>query len=285
VVLASVGSGIVQGAIIALMALGFTVIFQATAVVNFANGPMMVLGANFGFEAYVHLHWPFALAVGLSMVAGALIGIGADILVIGPLRRADLLMQVMALVALSLVLNGVVQHAFGATPRTLPAFAPTVAAVKYVRWSVTDVIILGVTAIAVCAITVFNNRTAAGLAMRATASDREGAELVGISPTRVALLAWAAGGALTALAGTLVLPQTALVPGIGDTYTFLAFAAVVLGGFGSVPGAVIGGLTIGVADALVSQFIASGYEPLVSLVIMAAILVVRPSGLLGRQPA
>jgi branched-chain amino acid transport system permease protein len=278
---ASLGAGIVQGAIIAMAATGFTLIYNATGVVNFANGPMMVFGANVGFIFYATLHWPFALSAVMAVAAGAVLGAVTDRVVIAPLRQATLLMQVMSLVALALVLDSLLRLTFGAQPRNLPAFASTVATVPGLGWSPTDLIVMGVTLVVTTLLALFLRRTKAGLAMRATASNHVGVGLIGINPRNVALLSWTLGGGLTALAGILILPQVALVPGVGATLTFLGFAAVVLGGFGSLPGAVLGGLLIGVVDALVGHFIAAGYEPFVSLAIMMLVLAIRPAGLLG----
>jgi branched-subunit amino acid ABC-type transport system permease component len=285
VLASSLGAGVVEGVIIALAAVGFTVIYDATGVVNFANGAYMVVGANIAFELDASLHWPFVISLLAAVACGGVLGMATDRLVIAPLRNATVLMQVMALVALSQAMDGIIQHTFGSAPRSLPAFAGTVAIIGGVRWSATDVIVIAVTVVVIACVSVFLRTTRLGLAMRATASSRTGVGLVGINPLTISLLCWGLGGALTALGGVLILPQVSLTPGIGDTLTFLAFAAVVLGGFGSLPGAIAGGLILGIVQTLVDEFVASGYDPFVSLVIMVLVLMVRPTGLLRVRAA
>lgn len=281
--LAILGSGIVEGFVIALVAIGFTIIYNATRVVNFANGQFMSAGAYVGWAITVGLHWSYAIAIPAGVLTGALAGVVSDRVVIAPLRRATLLTQVMALLALSNVLDGTFVHLFGPETKSLPPYASWAGIVPGLNWSSTDLVIIATTIGVVGALVTFLYATEAGTRVRATADNPVGASIVGINPAWVALQAWALGGAISALGGLLILPKLVLEPTIGPDLTFVAFAGVVLGGFGSLSGAVIGGLLIGVAQAAVSGLLSAGYEPLVSLAVMLLVLTVRPSGLIGER--
>lgn len=280
---AVIGSGLVQGFAIALVAVSFTVIYNATRVVNFANGQLMVLGAYIGWLVYARAGLPFALAVPAALAGGVLLGIFADRVVIGPLRGATLLTQVIALLALAEVVEGSYLQVFGAERISFPPYAGMVAQVPGLNWSATDLVIMVTCALLILGLVLYLYRTDAGAIIRATADNPVGASLVGINPRRVALVAWGIGGALAALSGVLLVPKFILAPDIGPQLTFAAFAAVVLGGFGSLTGAVVGGLFIGLADALIAGMFAAGYEPLVSLVAMLLVLTIRPTGLVGER--
>jgi branched-chain amino acid transport system permease protein len=276
---------VVSGLVIAMAAVSFTVIFNATGVVNYANGQFILLGGYLSWTFEVTVGLPFLAAVPLILVISAALGVLVDWFVIGPLRDSTLLVQVTALVALTSVLNGVFQKTFSSEPRNLPNYLGNKAIVPGVNWSATDIAIMVVTVMLILLIVAFLYGTRAGSYARATADNRLAAGLVGIDPRRVATAAWAAGGAVAALAGVLLLPKQLLVPGSGLSLTLLAFGAVVLGGFGSLPGAIVGGLIIGLADAAVAQTLGGGWDSLVVLVLMLVILTARPTGLLQKAAA
>ena len=278
--LSALGGGVVSGLVIAMAAVSFTVIYNATGVVNYANGQFILLGGYLSWYFEVSLGLPFLVSVPLILLVSAILGALVDGLVIGPLRDSTLLVQVTALVAITSVLNGVYQKTFGSDPRNLPNYLGDRAIVPGVNWSATDIAIMVVTVVLIGGIVAFLYGTRAGSYARATADNRMAAGLVGIDPRRVATLAWGVGGAVAALAGVLLLPKQLLVPGSGLSLTLLAFGAVVLGGFGSLTGAVVGGLIIGLADAVVAQTIGGGWDSLVVLVLMLVILSARPTGLL-----
>jgi len=140
-----------------------------------------------------------------------------------------------------------------------------------------------VSVVLVAVLTVFLRGTSIGLQMRMVASNPAGAVVTGVNPARMSTLAWSIGGALAALSGALIFPTYLLAPGLGQQYTFDSFAAVVLGGFGSLPGAVIGGLVIGVVQSLIASTIGASYGAFVSLGVMLVILLARPVGLLGAR--
>lgn len=281
--LAVLGSGIVQGLAIALVAAGFTIIYNATKVVNFANGQLMVLGGYVGWFLYSSHQMPFLVAVVGAIASGMLLGIFSDRLVIGPLRNATLLTQVIALLALTRVLDALYIQIFGAEAKSFPPYAQTLALVPGFNWSQMDLIIMATCIVVAGLLFLFLYKTNLGTYIRATADNPVGASLVGINPRTIALAAWGIGGGLAALSGVLLIPKYLLTPSIGPNLTFDAFAAVIIGGFGSLSGAIVGALAIGVGEALVAGYFAAGYEPLVSLAVMLAVLTIRPTGLIGER--
>ena len=282
-ILPAIGAGIVQGTALALVAVGFTLIYRATKVLNFANGQQMLLGGYVLWFLDAKFGLPFLAAAPLAVAVGFLVGVAMDRLVIGPLRQASLFMQVIALLAVARLLDGFYLQFFGPDSKHLPAYVSAEGFIPGLSWSEMDLAILLVSALSIGLLVVILYRTRLGDEMRATADNALAASLVGVNPTVVGIAAWGIGGALATLSGVMLLPKFLLGGSIAFTVTFNAFAAVTIGGVGSLAGAVVGGLVIGVADALVGNLIAAGYEPLVSLAIMILVFTIRPTGIVGER--
>lgn len=280
---AVIGSALVQGFALVLVATGFTVVYRATGVLNFATGEQLVLGGYVGYLLYDDEHLPFVVTVVLVIVIGAAAGAVVDRIVLGPVARATVLTQVIVLLALSQALDAAYLEVFGPEPTNSVPYASTRAIVPGLNLSTLDLIVIGTSAVSLIALYLFLYTSSVGMWMRATASNRAGASLVGINPRVISTLSWVIGGALTALAGCVILPKYVLTPTAGTTFTFSAFAAVTLGGFGSVIGAAVGSLVISLVDAVVGSVFASGYEPLVALITMLVVLAVAPTGIIGER--
>jgi branched-chain amino acid transport system permease protein len=277
----AIGSGLVQGCALALVAAGFTVIYRATGLINFANGQQLVFGGYIGWWLVTHQHFPFWLAALCAVLGGFLLGVAIERLVIGGVRKADLLPQVIVLFALAQALDGGFIDIFGAQAKATPAYAGQTAIVPGLNFSATDIVIICVTAGTLTLLGLLLYRTDIGARMRANADNEIGTRLVGINPRTMAMTAWGIGGAFASLSGAVIVPEHLLSPEIGSTFTFNAFAAVGIGGVGSVWGAVAGGLFVGVAEAVVATELNAGYESLVSVAVMIVVLTLRPTGLLG----
>ena len=165
----SIGSGITDGVIVSLVAVGFTLIVLATGVINFANGQFMVIGGYIGYVLYAEHGVPFIIAVAAAVAGGALVGVLTDRIVIAPVRGRSLLIQVMALIALTSVLNGVFLLIFGSDDTIIPPYLSTLAVVPGLGWSWLDVSILGVTGVVMALLITLLYRTELGLTMRGTA--------------------------------------------------------------------------------------------------------------------
>jgi branched-chain amino acid transport system permease protein len=280
---AIIGSALVQGFALILVATGFTVVYRATGVLNFATGEQLVLGGYAGYLLYDDAHVPFVVTVLLVILIGAFAGAVVDRVVLGVVARASVLTQVIVLLALAQALDAAYLEIFGPEPTNSVPYASTRAIVPGLNLSTLDLIVIGTSVASLLALYLFLYTTSMGMWMRATASNRAGAGLVGINPRLISTVSWVIGGALTALAGCMILPKYVLTPTAGTTFTFSAFAAVTLGGFGSVIGAAVGSLLISLVDAVVGAELASGYEPLVALVTMLVVLALLPTGIIGER--
>ncbi|MEW2507517.1 branched-chain amino acid ABC transporter permease [Amycolatopsis sp. NPDC047767] len=279
---ATFGTGIVNGFALALVSLGFTLVYRATGVVNFANGSQMVLGGYVAWELGSHGFPAWVVMLG-AVAAGVASGVVVDQIALRPLRGASLLAQIIVLIAVTEVAGGLFLSSFGAEAKTMTPYAGRSPIVPGLGWSASDLVLMAVSFVLVAGLTLVLRGTSAGLRMRLVASNRLGATVVGVNPARVSTLAWCVGGGLAALSGALIFPTYLLSPDLGQQYTFDSFAAVVLGGFGSLPGAAVGGVLIGVVQSVVSGAIGASYSAFVSLGVMLVILLTRPTGLFGAR--
>jgi branched-chain amino acid transport system permease protein len=277
-------SGITSGSIYALIALGFGIIHNATGVVNFAQGEFVMLGAfsmiSLSQTAGLPMAIAFALAVIIVMVVGWL-------LEAGPIRRArsrNILILVMITVGASITMRETAMLIWGKTPRTLPPFSgeqPLVlgsaAILPQTLW------ILAITCVVVVALSFFFSRTMVGKAMRAAAENRRGAALIGIAVNRMTLLSFVLSGGIGAIAGIIITPITTMSYNAGIMLALKGFSAAILGGYGSMRGAVVGGLLLGTLESLGAGYISSAYKDAFAFLILLLVLFIRPAGLFGKE--
>lgn len=276
-------SGLMVGAIYGLVALGFTLIFNASDVINFAQGEFVMLGGMItvsGVAAGLPLPVAGILAVAVAVAAGLLL----DRLAIRPARGAGAIELIIITIGAALVIRGLVQVVLDKEFHTLPGFsgdAPLriggASVLPQTLW------ILGGTAAILAALWWFMNRTLSGKALRATAANRLAADLVGIDTRFVTTLAFAVSAAIGALAGLLVTPVTLTNYDIGTMLALKAFVAAVLGGMGNPAGAVLGGLLLGLIEALAAGYVSSAYKDAAAIVVLILFLFLRPGGLLGSR--
>jgi branched-chain amino acid transport system permease protein len=275
-------SGVTNGSIYALIALGFCLIQNATGLVNFAQGDFVMLGAMIAISLLSVAHLPAPLAFLLSIGAVALIGI---VLEWGPIRHSknrDILTLVMITIGASIAFRGAGMMIWGKSAQIFaplggetPIFFLKAAILPQSLW------ILGICVIVLCGLYLFFHRTLVGKAMRAAADNPYGAVLIGISVRRLVALAFALSGALGAMAGILITPITSMSYDAGLMLGLKGFSAGILGGYGSTLGAVAGGLLLGVLESFGAGFISSAYKDAIAFLILLAILFVRPAGLFG----
>jgi branched-chain amino acid transport system permease protein len=282
--------GISLGATYALVALGFVVIYRSSEVINFAQGAMLLLGAYLISWFAVDVNMPFALAVLAAMVALAVFGAGFHSAALKPVSGQPTFVPVMITIGAGIAVAALVESIFGGNPRLLgdplgsSSFHLGGVTITWVKlWGIV------VTGVAVAAYFAFDRRTRWGLAMRATAGDEEATLSVGVPVRRVHALTWAIAGALATLGGLFLAGfPSAPQPSLGDA-ALRAFPAVVLGGLSSPVGAVIGGLLIGVVEVMTSGYapasLGTNFYEVAPYIVMIAILLVRPYGLLGSAPA
>lgn len=279
-------SGVTSGSIYALIALGFCLIQNATGLVNIAQGEIVMLGAMVMATLHQGMGLPMPAALALAICAGA----GAGLLLEwGPIRRSrsrDVLTLVLITVGMSITYRGAAMEIWGKGARSLaplggdnPILFMRAAILPQALW------ILGISSATVALLYFFFQRTLTGKAMRAAADNPTGAVLIGISVHRIVALAFGLSGALGALAGILVAPLAGMSYDAGLMYALKGFAAAILGGYGSTLGAVVGGLLLGILEAMGAGFISSAYKDAIAFVILLGILFVRPSGLFGSAQA
>jgi len=299
-------NGLAIGSVYAIFALGYTLIFSVLRIINFAQGAVFTLGAyftyaltgsRFGFNgllknAALPFHLPFIAALlGGAVLAGAS-GVLVERLAFRPLRarNADPLLSLVSSLGVAVALVNIIQYLFGAEMYSYPAdpfgrLAPAVnfaSAAEPVLIRTVQVIIFGVSMVIVVLLTCFMNLTRTGKALRAVAEDTTTASLLGINTGRLIVLTFFVSGFLGGVAGTLVgLSVSIAGPYFGIAFGLKGLAVIVLGGLGDIPGAVLGGLVIGLAEAFVpSQYVA--YRDAVPFALLFCVLLLRPQGILGR---
>jgi branched-chain amino acid transport system permease protein len=288
-------NGIHLGSIYALIALGYTMVYGVLRLINFAHGDVYMVGAYLGLvlTAWVgadqHPGLGMALVVMCGTMAGcALLGLVIERFAYRPLRRAPRLTALITAIGVSLLLENVIQHprVFGPDPRYYPKLIPSHPLFQTASVTLqTDSAIITASAMALMAVLWYIvTRTKMGKAMRAVSYDREAALLMGINTDRVIAFTFALGSALAGAAGFLypALSHTRVEPLMGVLLGLKAFVAAVLGGIGSVPGAMVGGLIMGVAEYAVVGIGQGDWRDAVAFVILIVILLVRPAGLFGR---
>lgn len=277
-------SGITNGSIYALIALGFCLIQNATGLVNFAQGDFVMLGAMVMITLYQVAHLPMPLAFLLSCIATAVVGIALQE---GPLRHSrnrDILTMVMITVGASIAFRGAGMLIWGKSARIFPPLGGE-SPILFMNAAVLpqSLWILALTLAVLGLLYLFFHRTLIGKAMRGAADNPYGASLVGISVRRVVALAFALSGALGAMAGVLITPVTSMSYDAGLMLGLKGFAAAILGGYGSSLGAVVGGVLLGVLESLGAGFVSSAYKDAIAFVILLIILFIRPAGLFGSE--
>jgi branched-chain amino acid transport system permease protein len=275
-------SGLANGAILALAALGFVLIYKASGVINFAQGHFLLVGAYVVWALTVDagLHW--AVAVSGAILVAIALGLTVERFILRPLVGEPTISVIMVTIGLAQVLGALVQIIWGTFPQVFPAFIPddTVtiggAVVGENRlWA------LALAGVALAAFGLFFQRSRHGIAMRAVADDQQAALTMGISVRRTFALAWALAGVSAVVGGMLV---ANLIGVSGDVANFglLVFPVVILGGLDSVPGAVVGGCIIGLLEAYTGGYVGEGLDSVIPYIALVAILLVRPYGLFGQ---
>lgn len=279
--LTEVVNGLVLGSIYGLIAVGYTMVWRVLKFINFAHGEVYMLGA-FGAYALYTAGWPLVIALVGGVLIGGLTGVAMERLAYRPLRQAPVLNLLLAAVGVSVFLQHAAQLIWGAKSRPLPAPFPA-GGIELANVSVTyhDISIMLIAVASMVAFERFINRTMLGKAMRAAAEDLETAELMGIDIDRVITSTFFLGSILGALAGILVAPLYFVNPRMGIMANLKGFTASVLGGMGSIRGALVGGLLLGVTENVAAGLISSGYRDAIAMVVLLVVLLVRPWGLFG----
>ena len=278
-------SGVAQGCIYGLIALGFVLIYKATETVSFAQGDLMMVGAFIGLACMAFLGVPFWLAVPISIAGMAAIGFSTERVVIRPILGEPAFSIVMLTVGIGYVARGLVTMipAIGTETHVLPVpYKNVTYNAGGLVLAAEQLVVIGVTA-ALCALlyAVFRY-TRVGVAMQAASQNQLAAYYMGIPVRRLNALVWAIAAMVAAIAGLLLAPITFVHANMGFI-GLKAFPAAVVGGFGSLPGAIVGGLIIGVVESYAGFFLPEGFKDIAAYVVVLIMLMVKPNGLFGER--
>ena len=278
-------SGLSLGSIYALIALGYTMVYGIAKMLNFAHGDIIMVGAYAVITAVFTMGLPPFIAILISIALCALLGIVIEFFAYRPLRQAQPLAVLITAIGVSYLLQNLALLIYGSEQKAFPTIValPTV----HIGGVYIDGITLAtlvVTAVIMVALSLFINKTRMGKAMRAVSEDKEAAELMGISVNRTITVTFAIGSALAGVAAifygaayTYIRPTTGAMPGIK------AFTAAVFGGIGSIPGAMLGGILLGVIEQLSKTYISTLWADAIVFGVLVVVLVVKPTGLLGKK--
>jgi branched-chain amino acid transport system permease protein len=276
-------NGMTLGGVYSLVALGLTLVYGVMAVPNFAHGAFYMVGAFVVFYLTTRLQWGYWAAVGGAALFVAAMAVLAEQLVFRPLRSAPELSPMIAAIGLLLFLEAGAQLLWGTDFHRMTPPYPGVVEWAGVIASIQRLLIVFGAFGLVLALHMFLQHTVAGATILAVAQNREGAALAGIDPRKVEMGTFAISGALAAVAAALYVPINLVYPAMGQLVILKAFVIIILGGMGSVPGAVVGGLIIGLAESFGAFYVSPDYQDLIAFVLLVVILSLRPQGIFARE--
>jgi len=276
-------NGLVLGGTYALLGIGLTLIFGLMNVVNFAHGEFYTLGAYATFAALTLADLNFFAALGLAIVCGLVVGAVTELLLVRPLRRESIDTVMLVMIGVWIAMQNSELLVWGGVAKSIPhPFSTTPLTLGGVSLAPLRLFVLVAALGLIVGAHLLIHRTRLGRAMRATFQDADTAALMGVRIRRIYTATFAIGSGLAAAAGALLGPIFIAYPSMGDLASLKAFSVVILGGLGNIAGATVGGLVLGVAEELGAGYVSSGYRDAVGFVIIIAVLLLRPSGLIAR---
>ncbi len=275
-------NGVALGSVYSLVALGLTLVYGVLKVPNFAHGALYMAGAYVAFVMLTSLGSGYVVAIVAAVAVVALLGAVMEWVVFRPLEGKSPVHAMIAALGVLFFLEGTADVIWGADFRQVPT--PLDGVVSMAGINITEQRLLVVVAAVVTMLALYwlLKRTLIGMSIEAMAQDREGALLVGIDTRRVALVTFALSGVLAAIAGSLIAPLVLVFPTMGAVIVLKAFVIVILGGMGSVPGAIVGGYLLALAETMAGTYVAFAFSELIAFAMLVLVLVVRPTGLFAK---
>ncbi len=277
-------NGVISGSIYALIAIGFTVIYRTVKFFHFAHGVVYTMGAYLAYTFFILLNIHFIISFFLSIIITSILGIAIDRFVYYPLRQknASNLIFLLASFGVFILLQNLIQLIYGAQILSIRT-GPIKEGNHFLGAVITDmqILILIASIVLMILVWIFIQKTKIGKAMRAVADDPIAANVVGINPERIIMISFAIGSALAGAAGILISFETNIEPTMGFSALLKGIIASIIGGIGSIPGAVLGGLFLGLAENLGIWKISSGWKDCIAFAILIIFLLIRPWGFLG----
>jgi branched-chain amino acid transport system permease protein len=274
--------GLGMGAVYALVAMGFSIVYRTMGLVNFAHADVVMIGAFLAATLFVTMHLPFAVAITAAVLLTAVIGLGIE-RILRPLESKDLNLMLIGTIGFGIMLQSVAILIWGSFGVAVPTPIPNVPIdVGGIIVTTYQLFVLAVSGIVMFLLYLFLDRTKLGTAMQAAAMDRSAATAMGVNVSTSNAIAFAIGSGIAAVAGALVGPLLYVNPALGVYVGIKGFAAAILGGFGSIPGAIVGGLIFGLIEAFSSGPL-SAYSELLTFVVFALAMMVRQTGIFGER--
>ena len=275
-------NGVAIGGVYVLIALGLTTVFGILGIAHFAHGSVSMFGGYLVFFLVAMQGVPLLLAILIALAVGFLLGILIELLAYRPVRNASHINAFIVALGLTMMVEGLNLEFFGHEQVVIPTNLSRVFTFGGITIPELRLYVIISAALLVLAMTIFVEKTKTGQAIRAVAENRNAAILMGVNVNFITLVVFAISTALGVCAGVMVGALFAIAPGIGEGLVIKGFAVLILGGLGSIPGAVVGGLVLGVTEALAAGFISSAYKDVIAFIVMIGVLLIRPQGLMGR---
>lgn len=280
-------NGMSLGSVYAIIALGYTMVYGIAKMLNFAHGDIIMIGAYVAFLAISTLGLPIWAGILLSIVVCTVLGVTIEKLAYKPLRKATSLSVLITAIGISYLLQNTALLLWSSNPRKFPSIVENKNIVLFNgKLSISNIslITIGVCLVIMVALTLFINKTKTGMAMRACAEDKGAAALMGINVNKTISITFAIGSALAAVSAILLcMSYDTITPTLGSMPGIKAFTAAVFGGIGSVPGALVGGLLLGVIEILAKAYISTELSDAVVFAVLIIVLLIKPAGLLGKK--
>lgn len=276
-------NGLTIGSVYSLVALGLTLVYGILHIPNFAHGALYMLGGYITLTMMTSSGLHYWLAIFVSILVVGIVGVLMERFVFHPLRDAPPIHDKIAAIGILLFLEAFAQFIWGAEYQSMPTPYDQVVNILGITFTLQRLLII-VSAIAVMILLyLFLKKTYTGSTIIAMAQNREGANLVGINTNKVAMLTFMISGALAAIASSLAAPINLVFPGMGQLVILKAFVIIILGGMGSIPGAIVGGYILGFSESLGATYISNDYKDIIAFVLLVIILSVKPTGLFAKE--
>lgn len=283
-ILQQIISGLAIGSMYSLVAMGYSMIWGAMEIVNFAQGELFMLGAVFGVILFKVFHIPFIITFAITLLLLAVIGTVVRLVIVKPLREKEHLMVIIATASLSIVIKTSTIVWWGPEGTSFPSiFGDKPMEIMRLIVIPQNLWIIGISLFVMLTLHIFLKNTRTGIEMRAVAQDRLAARIIGVSIDKTDTLTFAISSAMAAVAGILMAPIFYVTPDMGMLIGLKGFIAAIIGGFGSIPGAMIAGLMLGVIENIIGGFISSGYKNAIAFFILILVLYFLPDGILKRR--
>lgn len=276
-------NGLAIGSVYTVIALGLTVVFGILGIAHFAHGSVAMSGGYLTFWFGARLGLGFFPAMALAMLAGALIGLAIERLAYRPVRDAPHINAFIIALGLTMMVEGINLLAFGPDQVVIQTPYRGVLNIAGIAVAELRLLVIFTACVLIGVVALLISRTKTGKSIRAVAQNRPAAVLMGVNVNRVSAIVFSVSSALGAAAGALVGALLAIAPGVGEGLAVKGFAVLILGGLGSIPGAIVGGVVLGVSESLAAGFISSAYKDVIAFVVMIVVLLFRPEGLLGKR--